>query len=129
MADTDSGLRAVLGDTFSYGDARKAGVSDRRLYRLRDDGDVIALGGGTYRWADAPSADDDLIEIAERVPLATLCLETALARHGLIDAIPAAIDVAIPRGSTRPTLRAPVRLHQFDRRTFELGRDLLNVGS
>jgi len=128
MADTDSGLRAVLGDTFSYGDARKAGVSDRRLYRMRDDGDVIALGGGTYRWADAPPADD-LIEIAERVPLATLCLETALARHGLIDAIPAAIDVAIPRGSTRPTLRAPVRLHQFDRRTFELGRDLLNVGS
>ena len=88
MADADGDLRDILGDTFSYGDARKAGVSDKRLYRLRDRGDIVALGGGVYRWAEAPPADDDLIEIAERVPQATLCLETALARHGLIDAIP-----------------------------------------
>lgn len=119
----------LLGDTFTYGDARRAGVSDRRLYGLRDAGQVIALGGGVYRWADAPPADDDLVEITERVPRATLCLETALARHGLIDAIPAAIDVAVPRGSTRPALRAPCRLHQFDTRTFDLERELLDVGA
>jgi len=129
MTDPGDDLREALGDTFSYGDARKAGVSDKRLYRLRDHGVIVALGGGVYRWAAAPPADDDLVEIAERVPQATLCLETALARHGLTDAIPAVIDVAVPRGSTRPTLRAPVRLHQFDRRTFELGRGLLDVGS
>ncbi|HYZ53845.1 MAG TPA: hypothetical protein VE733_10180 [Streptosporangiaceae bacterium] len=52
-----------------------------------------------------------------------------MARHGLIDAIPPAIDIAIPRGSTRPALRAPCRLHQFDPRTFELGRDSLDVGA
>jgi len=128
MAAADD-LRGVLGDTFTYGEARKAAVSDKRLYRLRDSGEIAALGGGVYRWADAPPADDDLVEIAERVPRATLCLETALARHGLIDAIPAAIDIAVPRGSARPALRAPVRLHQFDRRTFGLGRDLLDVGA
>ena len=124
-----SELRATLGDTFTYGEARQASVSDKRLYKLRDAGEIIPLGGGVYRWADAPPADDDLVEIAERVPKATLCLETALARHGLIDAIPAAVDIAIPRGSTRPVLRAPVRLHQFDRRTFELERDLRDVGA
>jgi integrase len=96
---------------------------------LRDSGEIIALGGGVYRWADAPPADSDLIEIAERVPHAMLCLETALARHGLIDAIPAAIDIAIPRGSTRPALQAPSRIHQFDPRTFDLGREELNVGA
>jgi hypothetical protein len=69
------------------------------------------------------------VEIAERVPRATLCLETALARHGLIDAIPAAIDIAVPRGSTRPALRAPCRLHQFDARAFDLDRGLLDVGA
>jgi hypothetical protein len=53
-------------------------------------GEIIALGGGVYRRADAPPADDDLIEIAERVPAATICLESALARHHLIDAVPAA---------------------------------------
>jgi predicted transcriptional regulator of viral defense system len=129
MAASAADLRRVLGDTFTHREARQAAISDRRLYRLRDAGEVVALGGGVYRWADAPPADDDLVEIAERVPLATLCLETALARHGLIDAIPSAIDVAVPRGSTRPALRAPVRLHQFDRATFGLGRDLLDVGA
>jgi predicted transcriptional regulator of viral defense system len=120
--------RELLGDTFRYGEARKAGLSDRRLYQLRDTGAIVAVGGGVYRWADAPPGDLDLIEITERSPHATLCLETALARHGLIDSIPAAIDIAIPRGSTRPALRAPCRLHQFDPRTFELGRETLDVG-
>jgi Transcriptional regulator, AbiEi antitoxin len=124
-----SGFREQLGDTFTYAEARRAGLGGKRLYRLRDSGEIVALGGGVYRWADAPPADFDLVEIAERVPHATLCLETALARHGLTEAIPAAIDIAIPRGSTRPALRAPCRLHQFDRRTFDLGRNELEVGS
>jgi predicted transcriptional regulator of viral defense system len=121
--------RELLGDTFRYGEAKAAGLSDARLYGLRDAGAIIAVGGGVYRWADAPPADLDLIEVTERVRRATLCLETALARHGLIDAIPAAIDVAIPRGSTRPVLKAPCRLHQFDRATFDLGRETLEVGA
>jgi hypothetical protein len=129
METAAADLRRLLGDTFTHGEAQRAAVSDKRLYRLRDAGEIVALGGGVYRWADAPPADDDLVEIAERVPAGTLCLETALARHGLIDAIPAAIDVAVPRGSTRSALRAPVRLHQFDRATFGLGRDLLDVGA
>ena len=117
----------LLDDTFSYREARGAGISDTRLYGLRDAGAILALGGGVYRWADAPPADLDLIEIAERVSRATLCLETALARHELIDSIPAAIDVAIPRGKTRPALKAPCRLHQFDPQTFDLGREKLDV--
>lgn len=121
--------RKLLGDTFRYREAREAGLSDGRIYRLRDAGAIIAVGGGVYRWADAPAADLDLIEIAERVPRATLCLETALARHGLIDSIPAAIDIAIPRGNTRPVLKAPCRLHQFDGATFDLGRETLEVGA
>jgi predicted transcriptional regulator of viral defense system len=119
--------RELLDDTFSYREAREAGISDARIYGLRDAGTILALGGGVYRWADAPPADFDLIEIAERVSRATLCLETALARHELIDSIPAAIDVAIPRGKTRPALKAPCRLHQFDSPTFDLGRETLDV--
>src|SRR5271166_7079705 len=126
---TKEALRRRLGDTFTYSEAMDANLGDRRLYGLRDAGEIIALGGGVYRWADAAPADTDLIEIAERVPLATLCLETALARHGLIDAIPAGIDIAIPRGSHRPTLQSPARLHQFDAGTFELGRETFDVGA
>jgi len=120
--------RSLLGDTFTYAEARQAGLGDKRIYQLRDLGRIIPLGGGVYRWADAAPADLDLIEISERVPIATICLETALARHHLIDSIPAAIDIAIPRGSRRPKLSAPFRLHQFNQRTFELGRQMIEVG-
>ena len=121
--------RETLGPTFTYGDARKAGVVDRCLYAWRGNGRIIALGGGVYRWADEPPANLDLIEIAERVPRATLCLETALAHHDLIDVIPTATDVAVPRGSHRPTLTAAIRLHQFHRETFDIGRDEIEVGA
>lgn len=126
---TDEAIRAALGTVFSYGDARSAGLTDRRLYALRDVGEITPLGGGVYRWADAPPADLDLIEISERVPQATLCLETALVRHDLLDAIPLATDIAVPRGSHRPTLTAATRLHQFDRHTFNIGRDEIDVGA
>src|SRR5258708_33782683 len=95
-------LRRLLGHTFTYGEARAAGVGDKRLYRLRDSGEIVALGGGVYRWADAPPTDGDLVEIAERAPRATVCLETALARHGLIAALRAAIDRPVPRGRAPP---------------------------
>ncbi len=119
--------RELLDDTFSYREAKEAGLSDTRLYGLRDAGAILALGGGVYRRADAPPADLDLIEIAVRVPRATLCLETALAHHQLIDLIPAAIDIAIPRGRTRPALKAPCRLHQFDSQTFDVGQETLDI--
>lgn len=129
MAGDGQGLRECLGDLFTYSEATSRGVSDRRLYALRDAGELVAVGRGLFRWADAPAADLDLIEIAERVPRATLCLETALAHHDLIDAIPAATDIAIPRGDNRPALQAAHRLHHFDRGTFDVGRGTLDVGA
>lgn len=126
---TSAAVASVLGSVFTYQEARNAGLSQRRIYAMRDAGELTSLGGGVYRRSDAPLADLDLIEIAERVPMATLCLETALARHGLIDAIPIAIDIAIPRGNHRPVLKTAHRLHNFDRATFEVGRELTEVGA
>jgi hypothetical protein len=118
----------TLGPLFTYSEAIEAGLSERRLYGLRDNGVIEAVGRGLYRRTDAPPADLDLIEIAERVPQATLCLETALAHHGLLDVIPLATDIAVPRGAHRPALQAPVRLHSFDPATFEIGREVIDVG-
>lgn len=117
---------APLPNTFSYSQARRSGISDRLLYRLRDDGVIQAVGRGLYRRVDPnQSIDIDLIEITRRAPRATLCLTTALARHDLTDHIPATIDVAIPRGRHRPSTAAPVTWHHFNAATFELGRSWL----
>jgi predicted transcriptional regulator of viral defense system len=113
--------------TFSYSDARAAGLSKHALYRLRDTGRIEALHRGLYRRTDAPLADLDLLEAALRAPRATLCLTTALARHGLTDPIPDAIDLALPRRTRHPAFGPAVRWHSFDPETFDFGRTTLDL--
>lgn len=121
-------LPGSLPRVFTYSDAIAAGLSAERLYRYRDEGHLEQVSRGLYRRTDAPPADHNLLEIAHRVPESTLCLVTALARHGLTDIIPDRIDVAIPRGRRIPALQAPVNVHLFAKGTFRLGREAIRIG-
>ncbi|MDR1999384.1 MAG: hypothetical protein LBQ06_05515 [Frankiaceae bacterium] len=112
---------ASLPDTFRHGEALQH-VTERQLRSLIASQDVIALARGLYRKADW-IGDEDLIEIAAKTPHATLCLRSALARHNLIDDIPAQIDIAVPRGAWTPATIAPVRWRHFDIKTFGIGRE------
>lgn len=120
--------RKVLPSAFTYTQARAAGISAERLYAYRSQGLIDQIARGLYRWADAPEIDQDLLEIALRAPQGTLCLVTALARHGLTDIIPPRVDIALPRGSRIPALRETIQVHVFARETFELGRDEISIG-
>lgn len=120
--------RKALPPAFTYTQARAAGISAERLYAYRSQGLVDQVARGLYRWADAPQIDQDLLEIAHRAPRGTLCLVTALARHGLTDIIPPRIDIALPRGSRTPALREAIQVHVFARETFDLGRNEVNIG-
>lgn len=128
LEETADDVLAGLPATFSYTEARANGLSDRRLYGLRDAGLLEQLGRGLFRRVDATEgADPDLLEIVCRAPRATLCLTTALARHGLTDAIPSGIDVALPRGQRHRRTHAPAVWHTFAPDTFDLGRDDLRL--
>jgi hypothetical protein len=116
-----------LPDTFTFAQALAAGMTKHALYRLRDAGAIEALARGIYRRSDSELADHGLIAIATAAPKATLCLSTALARHGLNDDIPIAPDIALPRGTRTPAVHAPARWHHFAADTFDLGRDILPV--
>jgi predicted transcriptional regulator of viral defense system len=120
--------RKALPPAFTYTQARAAGISAERLYAYRAQGLIDQIARGLYRWADAPEIDQDLLEIAHRAQRGTLCLVTALARHGLTDTIPARIDIALPRGSRIPALRETINVHVFARETFDLGRQELSIG-
>lgn len=116
----------ALPDVFSYAQAREAGLSQRRIYWLRDHGLIDPLARGTYRRVEASwDVDPDLVEIAVRAPEATICLTSALARHDLTDQIPQTIDIALPRGRRRPATAAPVAWHAFATDTFTIGRQRL----
>lgn len=125
MAPTSDELLASLPETFRYSEALDR-ISERQLRRLINDGSIIGLARGLYRKSDW-IGDEDLIEITAKAPQATLCLRSALARHELIDDIPAEIDIAIPRGSWTPETTAPVRWRHFDPDTFDLGRGQLDI--
>ncbi|NMM22734.1 MAG: hypothetical protein HHJ11_04430 [Phycicoccus sp.] len=116
---------SALPTTFTYAQARDAGLSKHALYRLREGGLIAAISRGLYRQAGAEPADTDLLAIAVKSPRATLCLETALARHGLSDAIPVAPDLALPRGTRFPATDAIARWHHFAPATFDIGREQL----
>ncbi|MGH3351748.1 MAG: type IV toxin-antitoxin system AbiEi family antitoxin domain-containing protein [Nocardioides sp.] len=125
MASAAAGLLADLPDTFRYSDARMR-INERQLRTLLDSGEIMKVSRGLYR-KEGSIGDDDLLDIAAKSPMATICLRSALSRHGLIDDIPAEYDIAIPRGTWTPATIAPVRWSQFDRTTFGLGRDLLDL--
>lgn len=116
---------SALPATFTYAQARDAGLTKHTLYRLRECGRIEPISRGVYRQAGAEPADTDLLAIAVKAPQATLCLETALSRHGLSDAIPIAPDIALPRGTRTPATDAIAQWHHFAPATFGIGREHL----
>jgi predicted transcriptional regulator of viral defense system len=118
---------AELGPVFRWAQAHDAGISQSRLYEWLGSGLIERVGHGLYLRSDAPAVDLDLIEVAIAAPEATLCLASALARHDLIDEIPSAIHLALPKNRNRPKLSAPVRWHHFDPATFTIGRGALEI--
>jgi predicted transcriptional regulator of viral defense system len=107
--------------------AGQAGLSRSALYRAARAGRLDRIGRGIYLPAEASASDWDQIEAATRRPDATICLTSALAHHDLTDTIPAALDVAIPRGSRTPAGTGAIAWHQFDRATFETGREQIII--
>jgi len=108
--------------TLRPGTAERAGMSRSGLYRAAREGRLERIARGIYLPTDAEAADWDWIEAATRRPDTTICLTSALAHHDLTDVIPAALDVAIPRGSRTPASTGAIEWHQFDRATFDIDR-------
>lgn len=127
VASVSADRLAGLGAVFRWSQARDAGLSDPVLYRLLAQGRLERISHGLYRRTDVEVGDFDLVVIAVSARLATLCLTSALVRHDLTDEIPARIDVALPRGVRQPAVSAPVRWHQFNAATFDIGREELEV--
>lgn len=106
--------------------AARDGLSRSGLYRAAREGRYERIARGMYLPVGTV-ADWDWLEAATRRADATICLTAALAQHDLIDAIPAALDVAIPRGARIPATNGAIAWHSFDKSTFEIGRDRIPI--
>lgn len=107
---------------FRAAEARSQGVNSRKLRTWVDTGLVTRIGRGLYEPRGIGTMDPELLEVVARSPLATICLTTALAEYDLVDDIPAAYDLALPRGAHRPAVAARVVWRAFDVETFYIER-------
>ena len=84
-------------------DLQALGIPGTVLGRLVADGRLLRVGRGLYRSPHGVvSPHHSLVEVAARVPRGVVNLVSALAFHELTDELPAAVWLAIPRGSQAP---------------------------
>lgn len=111
IADAQEGL-------FTTQQAAKAGFSPQLLAHHARNGRVLPVRRGIYRLAYYPSGDHDELVIAwlwsDRAGV--FSHQTALAQHGLSDALSARIHLTLPGGWRRRRFRVPegVVLHHAD---------------
>jgi predicted transcriptional regulator of viral defense system len=119
-----------LGGTLRTRDLIARGVHTDALYALRKSGQVVALGRGLYRLADADETEyPDLAVVAACAPNAAVCLISALSYHEITTQIPSSVYLAVPRGSYHGIkLQTPVTVYRFDAKTFQEGLETHRIG-
>jgi len=112
-----------LPETFTTRGARANGVHPRDLYAWRDAGEITELSRGVFRRTDAPQASyPDLLAVSYRAPRAIVCCVSAAAVHDLTDAMPPAVQIAVPTRDRPPRITyPPTETFRFDSSSFELG--------
>jgi len=103
--------------------AVEAGIDPQLLTAWVNDGQAERVQPGLYRDTEAPAiTNESLIEVALRVPIAVVCLRSALAFHELGTISPAEIDLAIPNKSRTPTVHyPPVKFYYFSAKVYRFG--------
>jgi predicted transcriptional regulator of viral defense system len=118
------------GGTLRTRDLIALGIHTDSLYALREKGQIVELGRGLYRVADALEAEyPDLAVVAARAPNAAVCLISALSYHDITTQIPSSIHLAVPRGTyKRIRLSMPITVYQFNTKTFTEGLESHRIG-
>lgn len=82
-------------------------------------GTLQQIAPGAFVVSEMGGAELDLISVALRKPVATLCLESGLVYHGLLPASAATrTHLAVPYGARRSVGYETVQWHVMDRPTF-----------
>ena len=107
------------------GEALEAGIHPRTLYRMRATGIIEPIGRGLFRLVGLPPlSNPDLAIVAKRVPLAVICLISALAFHELTTQIPHTVQIALPRGKWPPKIEhPPIEVFRLSPESFSCGTE------
>ena len=99
------------------------GITAATVSRMEKKGLITQLSRGLYQLPDAPlDTNHTLAEAAKLIPKGIICLDSALAFHGLTDRIPSRVWVAIGSREWRPrTTQTPVYIVRFGPKVFDMG--------
>jgi predicted transcriptional regulator of viral defense system len=101
----------------------RAGVTAATVSRMKEKGLITQLARGLYQLPDAALDENhSLAEAAKLVPKGVICLTSALAFHGLTDAIPSRVWMAIGAKDRRPAVdNPPLQFVRFGPKVFTSG--------
>lgn len=113
----------AAGGIIRTGEARAAGIYDRTLSKLMNDGKLEQISRGVYRLLTAqPLENPDLVTVAAKIPQGVICLISALSFHNITTQIPHEVFVALDRNSRTPSLEyPPISVYRFTGRAFTEG--------
>jgi predicted transcriptional regulator of viral defense system len=105
----------LLPFVFRPRDLERHGVPRSRLYSWLRCGMIEQVERGLYRRVDAePGENETIATVVARVPLATVCLLTALRVYDLGSTAPRRVWIALDRKARRPKIkRLPVQIVWF----------------
>lgn len=112
------------------GELAREGVRPAMLTALWRQGRLLRLKAGLYQLPEA-LADEHaaIVQASLAVPRGVVCLLSALDVHGLTDANPERVFIALPQGSWLPRVaEPPVQIVQYSRRLYGLGREEAVIG-
>lgn len=111
------------GGTLRTSEAIRAGIYQRTLYRMRDEGLIEAIARGLYRLRDLPPlGNPDLVSVALKIPRGVICLISALSFHEMTTQVPHVVHVALTPGTEPPRLdHPPIRVSWFSGKAFSEG--------
>ncbi len=117
------------GAFFRPRDAEEAGVPYHELRNLVDRGDVEQVARGLYRLSDSePTELYTLAAVCARVPVAIVCLLSALQYHRIGTRVPREVWIAIPHKARAPRLpEFPVRIVRFSGASARYGIEEIAV--
>jgi predicted transcriptional regulator of viral defense system len=106
------------------GDLTSRGIHTAHIKKLEEEGQIIKLKRGLYRWnGEVGEAYDEWVDVSKLIPQGVICLLSALSFYELTTYQPWQYDVAIHRNGTRITLPdyPPIRLFYFSDAQYHLG--------
>lgn len=108
---------------------KERGIHQRDLKKALDDGRVIKIKSGLYRYGETSMiSHQGFVDVSLSVPHGVICLISALDYYELTTFNPTFIFVALPRNTWRPKIEyPPVEFFYFSKKQFESGIDEVKI--